>query len=340
MPTTNRPSRHYGASNCYQIGGYDSDRESMATKTLSNVPRPDIESPFPRQCPGEFLHWPSHALQTDFPMSLNIPNFDVSSRFSSAAVPFDALEAMMCDLRASSEANLPIASSILDSDPRAPYPSGFSTDVPSRRAHFEASQAILPMTSSVSDSDLRAPYLGDFPTDIPLRCSDFEASQSVLPMMSSVLDSDLRAPYLGNFSTDIPSRHSHFEALQTTLPMTSNVLASDLRAPYLCNFPADLPARPSQLDASLPSFPITSSIPNLDLSTSLDSPPAIITAASSFQINFPDPWIISDPFSPITSNILNPDFRAPYFGNCPLDLPARPSQFEHSPTSFSTTLNI
>ena len=159
-------------------------------------------------------------------------------------------------------------------------------------------------------------------------------------MTSNVLDLDLRAPYLGDFSTDIPSRHFHFETSQMTLPMTSSLLDSDLRAPYLANFPADMPARPSQLNTSPMSFSTTSSIPNLDLCTPLDNQPATTAAAGSFQMNFPDPWITSDPSSAITSNVLDPDFMAPYYGNYAMDLPATFSQFEHSPTSFSTTLNI
>ncbi len=389
MRTTNRSSRCHGASNCYQAGENDTSHESATTTTID---------PF----------------QTNFPMSSTILNLDVGDQLSSAAVPFDASRATMYDLRASLDVNLPIASStleselrapylgdfstdlpsrhshfetsqmtlpmissVLDSDLRAPYLGDFSTDIPSRHFHFETSQMTLPMTSSVLDSDLRAPYLGDVSTDIPSRHFHFETSQMTLPMTSSVLDSDLRAPYLGDVSTDVPSRNSHFEASQTTLPMTSNVLDldlrapylgdfstdvpsrnfhfkasqttlpmtssvldSDLRAPYLANFPADMPARPSQLDASPMSFSTTSIIPNLDLCTPLDNQPATTAAAGPFQMNFLDPWIISDPFSPTTSNVLDPDFRAPYYGNYPMDLPARFSQFEHSPTSFSTTSNI
>jgi len=352
MPTTNRSSRCHGASNCYQAGEYDTSHESATTTTID---------PF----------------QTNFPMSSTILNLDVGDQLSSAAVPFDASRATMYDLRASLDVNLPIASStleselrapylgdfstdlpsrhshfetsqmtlpmissVLDSDLRAPYLGDFSTDIPSRHFHFETSQMTLPMTSSVLDSDLRAPYLGDVSTDVPSRNSHFEASQTTLPMTSNVLDLDLRAPYLGDFSTDVPSRNFHFKASQTTLPMTSSVLDSDLRAPYLANFPADMPARPSQLDASPMSFSTTSIIPNLDLCTPLDNQPATTAAAGPFQMNFLDPWIISDPFSPTTSNVLDPDSRAPYYGNYPMDLPARFSQFEHSPTSFSTTSNI
>jgi len=315
MPTTNRSSRCHGASNCYQAGEYDTSHESATTTTID---------PF----------------QTNFPMSSTILNLDVGDQLSSAAVPFDASRATMYDLRASLDVNLPIASSTLESELRAPYLGDFSTDLPSRHSHFETSQMTLPMISSVLDSDLRAPYLDDFSTDIPSRHFHFEASQMTLPMTSSVLDSDLRAPYLGDVSTDVPSRNSHFEASQTTLPMTSNVLDLDLRAPYLAYFPADMPARPSQLDASPMSFSTTSIIPNLDLCTPLDNQPATTAAAGPFQMNFLDPWIISDPFSPTTSNVLDPDSRAPYYGNYPMDLPARFSQFEHSPTSFSTTSNI
>ncbi len=370
MPTTNWLSRCHGASNCYQAGEYDTSHESTTTTTID---------PF----------------QTNFPMSSTILNLNVGGQLSSAAVPFDASRATMCDLRASLDVNLPIASSILESELRAPYLGDFSTDLPARHSHFETSQMTLPMTSSVLDSDLRAPYLGNFSTDIPSRHfhfetsqmtlpmtssvldsdlrapylddvstdvssrnSHFEASQTTLPMTSTVLDSDLRAPYLGDVSTDVSSRNSHFEASQTTLPMTSNVLEldmraqylgdamtssvldSDLRALYLANFPADMPARLSQLNASPTSFSTTSIIPNLDLCTPLDNQPATTAAAGPFQMNFLDPWIISDPFSPTTSNVLDPDFRAPYYGNYPMDLPARFSQFERSPTSFSTTSNI
>ena len=269
------------------------------------MPRPDTEFPFPRPCPAEFSlkHWPCHDLYENFPTSSSIQNFDINDQSSSAAVSFGAPGVTMRGLRALSEANLPIASSILN-------------------------------------SDLRAPYLSDFSTDVPSRCPHCETSQTILPITSNALNPDLQAPYHNGFSTDVPSRYSHFEASETTLLMTSSVLDSDLRAPYLGNFPADVPARPSQVDASLPSFSATSSILNLDLSTSLDNQPATTTAVSPLQMTFPDPWIISDPLSPMTSNVVDPDLRAPYFGNCSMDVPTILSQIEHSPTSFLTASNM
>jgi len=364
MPTINWLGRHYEASNCYQVGGYDTNHESLATtnfdpfqtnfldprslsnanlRITSNMLSPDIEPSFPRQCPANFPleHWPFHALQRSFPMSSSTLNLDINDQLSSDAVPFDAFRTTMCDLRASLDANLPITSSTLDSDHlRAPYLGDCSTDIPSRHSHFEASQTTLPMTSSLLDSDLRAPYLGDCSTDIPPRHSHFEASQTTLPMTSSVLDSDLRAPYLGDYSMDVSSRNSQFEGSQANFLITSSRLDPDLRVPCLGNFRADIPARSSQLDASLTSFSTTSSIPDFDLSPSLENRPATTTATSSFQMGFPDPWIVSDPSSSMTSNIQDSDLRAPYFGNYPMDLPTRLSQFEHSSTSFSTTSNI
>jgi len=352
MLTTNRLSRCHEASNCYQAGEYDTSHESATTTTID---------PF----------------QTNFLMSSTILNLDVGDQLSSATVPFDASQTTMYDLRASLDVNLLIASSTLKSELwasylgdfstdlplrhshfktsqmtllmissvlnlnlQAPYLGDFSTDIPSRHFHFETSQMTLPMTSSVLDSDLQALYLDDVSTDVPSRNSHFEASQTTLPMTLNVLDLDLQALYLDDFFTDVPSRNFHFKASQMTLPMTSSVLNSDLRALYLVNFPADMPARPSQLDASSMSFSTTSIIPNLDLCTPLDNQPATTAAAGPFQMNFLDPWIILDPFSPTTFNALNSDSRAPYYGNYPMDLPAWFSQFEHSSTFFLTTSNI
>jgi hypothetical protein len=237
-------------------------------------------------------------------MSSSTLNLDINDQLSSDAVSFDAFRTTMCDLRASLDANLPITSSTLDSD------------------------------------HLRAPYLDDCSTDIPSRHSHFEASQTTLPMTSSVLDSDLRAPYLGDFSMDVSSRNSQFESSQANFLITSSRLNPDLRASCLGNFRADIPARSFQLDASLTSVFTTSSIPDFDLSPSLENRPATTTATSSFQMKFPDPWIVSDPSSSMTSNIQDSDLRAPYFDNYLMNLPTRLSQFEHSSTSFSTTSNI
>ena len=64
-------------------------------------------------------------------------------------------------------------------------------------------KANLPIGSSTLDPDLRAPYLGNFSADIPSGNSQFEASQTNSPMASSRLDADLRVLYLGRFSADI-----------------------------------------------------------------------------------------------------------------------------------------
>ena len=320
--TTNRPSRHYEASSCYQVGGYHTHHDydacrnrSRAAATLdppqtnsldprpmsnadlqliSNMLCPDTEASFPRQNPANLpLEWPSQTLQTDFPTSPSMLGFDVSDQFSSAAVTFDAFGATMYQSRASLDANLPIGSGTLDSGLRAPYLGNFSADVPSRQSHTKASQTTSIRTSSVLDSDLRAPYLGDFSADVPSGNSQLEASQTNFPMTSSRLDADLRAPYLGHFSADIPVR---------------------------------------QLDASLAS--VSTSIPNLDLNTPLDNQLASTTAGGSSQMNFPDPWITSDPFAQMT---FASDLRAPCFGNYPMDIPARIS---HPPTPFSTTSDL
>jgi hypothetical protein len=323
--TINRPSRDYEASNCCQVEAYYTNHDhdacrswSRAAATLdlpqtnsldprplsnadlqltSNMLCPDIEASFPRQNPANLplKEWPTQALQTDFPTSSSMLSFDVNDQFLSAAVTFDAFGATMCDPRALLDANLPIGTSTLD-------------------------------------SDLRAPYLGDFSTDVPSRHSHAEAPQTTSIRTSSVLDSNLQAPYLGDFSTDVPSGNSQFEASQTNFPMTSSRLDPDLRAPYLGSFPADIPVRPSQLDASLADFSTTSSIPNSELNTPLDNRLASTTAGGSFQMNFPDPWITSDPFTQIT---FVSDLRAPCFGNYPMDIPARISSFpDESPTEL------
>ena len=325
IPTANRPIRRY-ETNCFNhVGGYDTSNKSTATTTLdslqtnfldpsplltnyritSNMPRPNIKFPFSRPGSAEFTlkHWPCHDLYENFSTSSIIPNFEINDQSSSAAVSFNALKTTTRGLRASLKANLPIALSILN-------------------------------------SDLRASYLSDFSTNVSSKCSHCETSQTILSMTSNVLNSDLQAPYHNDFSTDVPSRYSHFEIPQTTLLITSSVLDSDLRAPYLDNFPADVPARPSRVDASLSSFSTALSILNLDLSTSLDNQPATTTAVSPFQMNFPDPWIISDSLSSMTLNVMDPDLRAAYFGNCFMNVPTILSQIKHSPTSFLTALNM
>lgn len=124
MPTINWLSRHYEASNYYQVGEYDTNHESLATtnfdpfqtnfhdsnlRITSNMLSPDIEPSFPRQCPANFPleHWPFHALQRSFPMSSSTLNLDINDQLSSDAIPFDAFRTTMCDLRASLDANLP-----------------------------------------------------------------------------------------------------------------------------------------------------------------------------------------------------------------------------------------
>ena len=284
MPTTNRPRRHHGVSNYYQVSGYDTNHESMGTTTFDPFqatfldPRPlsiaNIESSFPRHCLAHLPlnNWPSHALPPNFPISLSMPNLGVSNQLSSTLVPLDAHKATICDLRASLDANIPITSSgldselrapialgILDSELRAPYLDHLSMDIPSRQSHFEAPQATSPIALGTLDSELRAPYLDHLSMDIPSRQSHFEAPQATSPIALGTLDSELRAPYLDHFPTDIPSRQSQFKALQTTLPMMSSVLDSGLPALYLGDFPADVSSRNSQLETSQANYAITSS---------------------------------------------------------------------------------
>ena len=167
-----------------------------------------------------------------------------------------------------------------------------------------------------------------------LRRSHFEIPPTTLPTTSSISDLDLRAPYLGDFSADVSTRYYQSGASQANFLITCDRLDSDLRNSCLRDFCPDMPVRPSQLDASLRTFPTSSSIPTLDLSTMLQNQQAATAANTSFLTGFPDPWVVSDPSTPVTSNILDSDLRAPYFGNYPMDLPTRVSQLKESPTTF------
>lgn len=303
----------------------------------------NIESSFPRQCSANFSlkHWSFHALQTSFLMFSSKLNLDINDQLSFDAIFFDAFRTTMCDLRTSLNANLSITSSTLNSDHlRASYLNDCSTNIFSRHSHFEVLQTTLSMTSSLLNSDLRASYLDNCFTNILSRHSHFEISQTTLSMTLSVLNSNLRASYLDDFFMNVFSRNFQFENSQTNFLIISSRLNSDLKASCLDNFRANIFAKFFQLDALLTSVFTTSSISDFDLSSSLENRSATTTVTSSFQMKFPDSWIVSNSSSSMTSNILNSDLRTSYFDNYLMNLSTKLSQFEHLSTFFSTTSNI